>query len=117
MDGPTKSPFAALQEADLFILPSRREGFPNALLEAMACGLPVISFDCPSGPSEIISHGQNGLLIPAGDVQGLAAAMDRLMSSDSHRRQLAASAVEVANRYRPEQIFEMWDSLLLNVTR
>jgi GalNAc-alpha-(1->4)-GalNAc-alpha-(1->3)-diNAcBac-PP-undecaprenol alpha-1,4-N-acetyl-D-galactosaminyltransferase len=116
VDGPTRSPFTALQEADLFILPSRREGFPNVLLEAMACGLPVISFDCPSGPSEIISHGQNGLLVPAGDVQGLAAAMDRLMSSDSQRRQLAVNAVEVADRYRPERIFGMWDSLLVNVT-
>ncbi|MBV8453519.1 MAG: glycosyltransferase family 4 protein, partial [Deltaproteobacteria bacterium] len=73
------------------------------------------SFDCLSGPSDIISHGQNGLLVLAGDVEGLAAEMDQLMSSDCQRKQLAANAGGVVNLYSPERIFAKWDRLLGSV--
>lgn len=115
LDSATKCPFTALRNADLFVLSSRREGFPNALLEAMACRLAVVSFDCLSGPSEIISHNENGLLVPAGDVEGLAAAMDQLMSSNSERQRLGKNAAQVIDEYRPERIFELWDSLLVGM--
>jgi len=106
-----------LHNADLFLLPSRYEGFPNALLEAMACSLPVISFDCDSGPSEIVRHETDGLLVPPENVEALAQAMDRLMSNEAERASLGQKATEVTRRFGCEAFYQRWEQLFADVTK
>ncbi len=101
-----------LQRAAIFVLSSRYEGFPVALLEAMAQGLAVISFDCDSGPREILRHEQDGLLVPAGDVGQLAQAIDRVIGDQALRERLSAAAMKVAERFSPERFAADWDKVL-----
>lgn len=101
-----------MRNASVFVLSSRFEGFPLVLLEAMSAGLAVVSFDCPTGPSEILTDGTSGLLVPAEDVQALAAALDRIMVDESLRRRLAAAAPAAVLPYSPQQVGQRWDELL-----
>jgi len=110
--GEVRDPGSILRGMDLFVLPSRWEGFPNALLEAMACGLAVIAVDCPSGPRDIIRDGMDGVLVPPNDVDALVAAMDRLMADHAERQRLGVNAVGVVERFGLERIMNMWDEVV-----
>lgn len=115
--GRVKEPAHLLRQADLFVLSSRFEGFPNALLEAMACGMAVISFDCPSGPRDIITNGTNGVLVPAEDVDGLGEAMGRLMTDSAERLRLGEQAVRSLDRFQVGTIMSVWESVLAEVSK
>ncbi len=106
------NPYSVIRGCDLFAMASRYEGFPYALLEAMAAGLPVVYTDCPSGPNEIIRHEHDGILVLNGNVEAFAETLDRLMSSSAERQRLAANAREVRNRFALQKITENWEAVL-----
>jgi glycosyltransferase involved in cell wall biosynthesis len=110
--GRTKRLGEAMAGASLFVLSSRFEGFGMVIVEAMSKGLPVVSFDCPRGPGEIIRHGRDGILVPAEDVGGLADGMLDLIEDVPKRRSYGAAAVENARSYAVDSIAERWEELL-----
>ena len=93
------NPFAAMRAARVFVLSSRFEGLPGVLIQAMACGTPVVSTDCPSGPSEILEAGVWGRLVPVGDVAAMARAIEACLDDDQPpdvRRRAASFSVDRA---------------------
>jgi glycosyltransferase involved in cell wall biosynthesis len=110
--GPTPDLGAALARGSIFVLSSRFEGFGMVIVEAMSKGLAVVSFDCERGPAEIISDGQDGVLVPALDEDALAEAITALASDRDRRAQLGAAALETARRYDREAVGARWDALL-----
>ena len=101
--------------ADVFVLPSRFEGFPNALLEAMAAGLPAVAADCANGPREIIRDEQNGLLVGTENVDALARALSRLIGDAGLRRRLGGEAAKVVDRYDAGEIQQRWNTLISDI--
>ena len=116
LPGRVQEPDIILRQSDLFVLSSRYEGFPNALLEAMAVGLPVIAADCPSGPRHIVRHGIDGLLVPPGDIDAMASAMVDTLGNEDLRTALAGRALEVFDRFGIDRVMTEWEGLLRRVT-
>ena len=90
---------------------SRFEGFGLVLIEAMSCGLPCISFNCPHGPAEIINNGDNGILVENGNVDKLARAMEELINDEKKRIEMGRRAQEYVQKYSPHKIMKMWVDL------
>lgn len=94
--GFVENPFAEMNNADIYVLASQREGLPNGLIEAQSLGVPAVATDCRSGPSEVIEHGISGLLIPVGDRETMSAAIRKLATNPDLRDQYGAAASERA---------------------
>ena len=92
LPGFVENPFAIMKQADLFVLSSAWEGLPNVLIQAMACGTPVVCTDCPSGPAEILENGKWGRLVPVGDAEELAQAMLKTLTDKTHHDVAARAA-------------------------
>ena len=106
-----------MRSASIFILSSRYEGFPNVLTEAMSHGMAVASFDCPSGPAEIIRHDVDGLLVPPENIEMMAGALARLASDETLRQRLGGRAREVCSRFSIERINDRWQQVFDSITR
>lgn len=112
LPGYVQEPRRYLEQIDLFVLSSRYEGFPNALLEAMAAGAAVIACDCPSGPRDIVDSGSDGLLVTPENAARLADAMSRLMDDAAERRRLGDRARMVTERFGFDRVARMWDEVV-----
>lgn len=99
--------------ASLYAMSSHFEGFPNTLVEAMTYGLPAVSFDCDTGPRDIIRHGVDGFLVGPGNDAAMEAALDTLMRDAILRARFATRAIEARERFSIEKISRMWESLFL----
>ena len=109
--GPTEDIKHEYLSSSLFVFSSRFEGFGMVLIEAMACGLPVVSFDCPCGPKDIVSDEEDGVLVENGNVSELADHMISLMEDDERRKSMSKNALKNVQRYKIEKTDQQWKSL------
>jgi glycosyltransferase involved in cell wall biosynthesis len=107
--GATSDLEGALTCASVFALSSREEGFPMSIIEAMAYGLPTVAFDCAPGVRELLTDGQDGLIVTPGNTVEFAAALDRLMDDARLRDSLGEAARESVRRYAPDAIIDRWE--------
>ncbi len=112
---PTNGIWDEYVNSSILVMTSNYEGFGMVLVEAMACGVPTIAFDCKCGPRDIIDHGKNGLLVPDGDISGLAEAMMRLMADEEERRAMSRNALKVVDTYSEEAVMAKWIALFSNL--
>lgn len=115
LPGYVNHPHACMKEADIFIFPSRYEGFGNAFLEAMACGCPVIATSCDFGPKEVIKSGENGILVEKENPEIMANALEMLINDETLRKKLGENAKKVQEDYSIQKVLMKWKALIHKV--
>jgi glycosyltransferase involved in cell wall biosynthesis len=117
LPGITTNPFGIYRRAQLYVMSSVWEGLGMVLFEALSCGLPVVSTDCPSGPREIIQDGINGILVPNQDELALSQAMDLLMSDEAKRQELSDRAKAAQDKFDLTKIVAQWEQLIYQLIK
>ena len=117
LNAPTKNIGKEYSESSMLVMSSHYEGFPMVMIEAMACGLPAVCFDFKCGPRDIISEGENGLIVPDGDIEGMAEAMVRLMKDDDLRKMMGENAKKVVEKYSEDRVMGLWVNLYEEISR
>ena len=106
------NPYAYFNKAEFLVVTSRLEGFPMVLIESLACETPVISYDCPTGPREIIQHEKNGLLVKANDKYQMTKSMNRMVEDKGLYNKLSANAKNSVAHLSMDKIAAEWQSLI-----
>lgn len=115
--GPTNDVERVLLDSSIFALSSDAEGLPLVLIEAMACGVPCVSYDCSPGIREIITDGRDGIVVPQGSVTELSAGIRRLIDEPETRRAMGQQALVSSRRFAPDDVLDMWERLFDTVER
>jgi glycosyltransferase involved in cell wall biosynthesis len=115
LPGHLPHPYVLMRHAAVFALSSRWEGLGGVIVEALACGAPVVAFDCPSGPAEILAGGQGGLLVPPEDVASLAGALERVLTDPALADRLREAGGRRARDFAPEVGVPQWEAVLEQV--
>lgn len=113
---PTKNIGEEYVNSAILVMSSNYEGFPMVMIEAMACGLPVVAFDFKCGPKDIIREGENGLIIPNGDIKALAEGIIKLMEDTNCRKRMSANARKIVDTYSEKTVMDKWMGLFNNLT-
>jgi len=111
----TKDIAEEFSKSSIYVMTSRYEGFGLVLAEAMSCGLPCVSFNCPYGPRDIISDGEDGLLVEDGNITDLSQKIESLMSDVKQRESMGTKAIKNITRYNPEIIMNKWINLFQSI--
>lgn len=114
---PTNEIWNEYAASSMLVMSSHFEGLPMVMIEAMSCGLPVVTFDCKCGPKDIIENGRNGLLVPEGDVPALADAMKTLMRDEVLRQRMGAEALKIKSKYSEEKVMDSWIRLFEDLVK
>jgi glycosyltransferase involved in cell wall biosynthesis len=116
-NSPIDNIYEKYQKSSIFLLSSRYEGFALVLAEAMSCGLPVISFDCPCGPKDIINNGINGILVKTGDIIDFANQICNIIENENKRREMGEIARNIVSKFNENDIMRQWISLFNQLTQ